>query len=229
MGEELRLADDVHRLDRRGAGDRAAAVGAADAAEVRRVHDLGAAGDRADRHAGAERLRGDDQVGNDAVVLDREQAAGAAEAALHLVGDHDDAVRVAQLANAPEEARRHRDEAGLALHRLDDHRGDRRRIDLRDERVLELPDAEVDVLLLGHARRRAVEVRNRQPDDLRRERAEAALEQPVLAGQAQRQQRPAVIAALEADDRRAGPVYLRASLTAFSTLSAPLLARIVFF
>ena len=50
---------------------------------------------------------------------------------------------------------------------------------------------------------RAVDVRHRQPDDLRRERAHAFLEQAVLAGQAERQQRAAVVAALEADD--AGP------------------------
>ena len=99
MGEKLRLANDVHRFDRRGARDRAAAVRAADAAEMRRVQDLGAAGDGADRHARAERLRADHQIGHHAVVLDGEQAAGSPEAALHLVGDHHDAVRVAQLAN----------------------------------------------------------------------------------------------------------------------------------
>ena len=82
----------VDRLDRRRARDRAAAVGAADAAEVRGVHDLGAAGDGGDRHAGAERLGGHDEVGHDAVVLDGEEAAGASHAALHFVGDHHDAV-----------------------------------------------------------------------------------------------------------------------------------------
>ena len=61
---------------------------------------------------------------------------------------------VAQLADALQEARRHRQETGLALHRLDDHRGDRRRIDLRDERLIELTDGEIEVLLLGHPGRR---------------------------------------------------------------------------
>ena len=61
---------------------------------MRRVHDLGAAGGGAERHAGGDRLGGDEDVRRHAVVLDREQRAGAPEAALHLVGDHHDAVLV---------------------------------------------------------------------------------------------------------------------------------------
>ena len=139
-----RNAGCAHHLDggdRRHAGHRVAAVGAAHAADVGRIHDLGAAGGGADRHAGAERLGGDDDVGGDAVVLEREQLAGAREAALHFVGNHHDAVLIAELADPAQEARRHRHEAALALHRLDDDRGDLRRIDLRRERLLELLDA----------------------------------------------------------------------------------------
>ena len=97
---------------------------------------------------------------------------------------------------------RHRQEAGLALHRLDDHRRHRRGIDLGDERLFELADGEVEVLLFAHPGRRAVELRHRQAHDFRREGPEAALEQPVLAGQAEREQRAAVIAAFEADHGR---------------------------
>ena len=54
--EERRLAHHLDGRDRGDAGHRVAAVGAAHAAGVRGVHDLGAAGGGADRHAGAERL-----------------------------------------------------------------------------------------------------------------------------------------------------------------------------
>ncbi len=111
-------------------------------------------------------------------------------------------MRVAQLAKPPEKARRHRNEPRLALDRLDDHRRDRGRIDLGDESVLELPDAEIDILFFSHAVRRAKQLRYRKPDDLGREGAEPALEQPVLAGKAQREQRAAVIAALETHNHR---------------------------
>ena len=40
------------------------------------VHDLRPAGDRADRQAAADRLRGRDDVGHDVLVLDRVPAAG---------------------------------------------------------------------------------------------------------------------------------------------------------
>ena len=108
----------------------------------------------------------------------------------------------AQLADALQEARRHRQEAGFALYRLDDHRRHRRRIDLGDERLFELADGEVEVLLLGHPGGGAIQLRHRQPHDVGGEGPEAALEQPVLAGQAEREQRAAVIAAFEAHHRR---------------------------
>ena len=72
---------------------------------------------------------------------------------------------------------------------------------MRDERGLELTDTEVHILVLGHAFRRPVHVRNRQTHDFRRERAEAALEQAVLAGETQGQKRAAVIPAFETNDR----------------------------
>ena len=75
--------------------------------------------------------------GSIAVVLDREQLAGAREARLHLVDDHHDPVLVAEPANAVEELLRRDDEAALALDGLEHDRGDRLGGDLRDERPLE--------------------------------------------------------------------------------------------
>src|SRR6185295_19588999 len=97
---------------------RAAAVGAAHAAELRGIEDLRATGDRGDRHAGAERLRGGDEIGNDVVVFDREETTGSPHAALDFVGNHHDAVLRAPLADAAEESCRHRHEPGFALYRL---------------------------------------------------------------------------------------------------------------
>ena len=68
---------------------------------------------------------GDEQdVGLDAPVLDRPHLPGAAGARLDLVGDEQDAVLGAQLAQALEEAVLGDDVAALALDRLDDDRGD---------------------------------------------------------------------------------------------------------
>ena len=209
MREELRPPNDVHRLDRGGAGNGAPAVRAADAAEMRRVHDLRASGDGRDRHAGRERFRRGNEIRNHVEVLDGEESAGAAHAALHFVGNHDDTVLGAELANALQKSLRHRHEAGFALHRLDDHRRDRLRVDLRDERVLELTNADVDPLVGGHRARRAIDVRDRQPHDLGREGTEAALEQPVFAREAEREERAAVKSAFETDDRRPARVLAR--------------------
>ena len=63
-----------------------------------------------------------DHVGTDAVVLDREHLPGSAEAGLHLVGDEQDAVLVADLGEAAEERHRRGEVAALAEHGLDDHR-----------------------------------------------------------------------------------------------------------
>ncbi len=88
-----------------------------------RVHDLGPAEHARERQAVGDRLRDADQVGLDAGVLDREELAGAAEAGLHLVGDEDDPVAVAEPANPCEELGRRNVEAALALHRLEHDRG----------------------------------------------------------------------------------------------------------
>ena len=58
--------------ERGGAGERVAAVRAAEPADVRRVHHLGAAGHRGQRQPAGDALGGDDQVGHDALVVARE-------------------------------------------------------------------------------------------------------------------------------------------------------------
>ena len=83
----------VEEAQRRAAGEQVAAVGAAVIAERDRVRDLLADERRADRHAAAERLAERDQVRLQAERREVERVAGAAEAALHFVGDEQRAGR----------------------------------------------------------------------------------------------------------------------------------------
>ena len=125
-------------------------------------------------------------------MLDREHPAGASEAGLHLVDDHDDPVAAAQLPHADEEVLRGDDEACLALHGLDDDRGDRLCFDLGDERALERGQR----VRGGDA---AILVREGHAVDLGRERPQAGLVGVGLRRQRQREQRAAVEASLEGD------------------------------
>jgi hypothetical protein len=127
-------------------------------------------------------------------VLDRPDRPGAADPALHLVRDEEDAVARAELFEATGEVGRHRDEAALALDGLEDDAGDRLRVDVASEQLLE-----------ALKRRRRVDspvrIRAGRTVDLRRERPEA-LPVDELARHRHRQERPAVERVVEDDDRR---------------------------
>ena len=89
---------------------------------------------RAHRHAAVGQALGDrHQVRRHAEGLRREGLAGAAEAGDDLVEDQQDAVPVADLAQALQVALRRDQHARRAGHRLDDHRRDRRRVMQRDQ------------------------------------------------------------------------------------------------
>ena len=104
--DEPLVLDHVEHRERRGLRDRVADVGPADAAGDGRVHDLRLAEHAGERQPHRDRLRDRDQVRLDAEVLDREEPAGAREPGLHLVADEDDAVLVADLAQALRGTRR---------------------------------------------------------------------------------------------------------------------------
>ena len=123
-GAELGLGDRVEDDGGRGAGDGVAAERAAEPARAGRVHDLGSAGDRSQRQPAAERLPGHEQVGCDTAVLDRPHRPRPPHPGLHLVGDEEDPVPVAELAQPLEIVAGHGDEAALALHRLEHDTGD---------------------------------------------------------------------------------------------------------
>ena len=116
-------------------------------------------------------------------MLDREELARARETALHLVADKHDAVLVADLAQTAHELGHGRDEPALALHRLEDDRGDVLGADERRERPLKGGER-----LLG--RGPAVRVRERDAVDLGRERAEPGLDVVLEVSASDRYVRP---------------------------------------
>ena len=153
----------------------------------------------AHRHrAGGHALGEGDHVGHDAVALGGERRAEAPEAGDDLVEDQQDAVFVADLAQALEIALGRRQDAGRARHRLDDHRGDGRGVVQGDdalERVGEM--AAPFRLALGERLMLAV-IGRRQMIDAGEQRAE---ELAVVDHAADRDaaEADAVIAALAAD------------------------------
>ena len=92
VGQERRIGHELDGGQRRRAAHRVAAVGAAVAAGRPLVVELATGAERGEREAAGDALGHADDVGLDAVVVDGEHLAGATEAALHLVGDEQDAV-----------------------------------------------------------------------------------------------------------------------------------------
>ena len=109
-----------------GAAHRVAAEGREVVADLEGVGDLGAGDEGAQRPAVGDALGHGHDVGLDAVVLDGEELAGAPEAALHLVGDEQDALVVEDLLDGLEVAGRRHDDAALAHHGLGDEGAARR-------------------------------------------------------------------------------------------------------
>ena len=97
---EFFLLEHFEHGEPRGAGERRARERAAEAADHRCVHDLRLADHRRQRHAARDALGDRHEIGLDARVFDRERLAGAREAGLDFIGDEQDAVFVAQRAQA---------------------------------------------------------------------------------------------------------------------------------
>ncbi|CAM2137885.1 hypothetical protein PT2222_100011 [Paraburkholderia tropica] len=192
---ELFFFDDLDHRVRRRHGQRVARVRAAEAAGRCRVHDFRAADHARQRHAAGQALGDRHEVRRDVVVFHREQLAGAREARLHFVGDQQDAVRVADLAQAAHEVRRRLVEAAFALNRFEDDRGDALRIDVGLEQHLDVLER------VGRAD--AVDrVGVRRVVDVGRERTEVQLVRRDLAGERHAHHRAAVETAREGDHAR---------------------------
>ena len=84
----------------RGTGNRVATKRSAQAARIRRIHELAAPDDRAQWQAAAQCLGEHDQIRLDTGVLDRKHLAGAAEPGLDLVGDQGDLMVGTELAKS---------------------------------------------------------------------------------------------------------------------------------
>ncbi len=122
------------------AGNRVAGVGAAEAAGVGRVHDVGAARDGGERKAAREALGQGHDVGLYARVLEPEQLAGARKARLWISSAMSRMPCSSHSArSACEEIGRRDVETAFALHGLDDDGGDGRGVGLVFEQGLRAP------------------------------------------------------------------------------------------
>ena len=96
---------DLDRGQRRGAGQRIAAIGSAQSAHRGRVHQIRAPDQRRDRQAGAHGLGQGVEIGLHPGVLGGEPLAAAAKARLNLIGDQHDAVPTAVFAQRLQKGR----------------------------------------------------------------------------------------------------------------------------
>jgi hypothetical protein len=147
-------------------------------------------------------------------VIHGEPVTGATKPALDLVGDEDDAVVRRPLRERRQEAVGRHHESALALNGLDQERRDVVHADLR------LDDLDGTRRRLRPAQSVAERVAHRDPVDLGREGTEAILVGHVLGGERHRQIGAAVIGVVKDDDGTLAGRD-RATLTAFSTASAP--------
>ncbi len=211
-----------HRADRgerRGAGDRVAPVGAAEAARVHGVHDLGAARDAGERHPAGDALGGGDQIGHDALVLAGEPRprSGRSRSAPRRR-------RRAMPCSAHQAARAARKPGAGTTKPPSPWIGS-----ISTQATLRRADLGLDLGSMaraaacapGHPVRVAEGVGHRHPVDLGGEGPEAVLVRHVLGRERHRQVRPAVVGVVEDDGGLARPVARRAIFTAFSTASAP--------
>ena len=131
------LLEGIEHAKCRGAGDGIAGIGAADAARLRRIHDLGAADDAGQRKAAGQRFGDRHQIGLDAEMLHGKPFAGAPEARLDFIGDQHDAMLVAKLAQPHHQFLGRHIKSAFALHRLDDDGGNPRGLDIAFEQHLD--------------------------------------------------------------------------------------------
>ena len=120
VGEERRVLHDLDGGQSRRTAHCIAAVGTPVTARRPLVVDVATGAERSEREAAGDALGHADDVGLDAVVVDREHAAGATETALHLVGDEEDPVLTAPLDDAVDERSGSRDVATFTEHRFED-------------------------------------------------------------------------------------------------------------
>jgi len=176
-------------------GQRIARIRATQSAGRGGIHHISAADYARQRHAAREALGHRHQIGHDVVVMHREQLARARKARLHFIGDQQNAVLVAQLAQRAHELGGRRIEAAFALHRLEDDRRDALWIDVGLEQML-------DRLQRVGCRHAVQRIRERRVENVGRERTEVQLVRRDLARQRHAHHRAAMKGARERDHAR---------------------------
>ena len=121
MGRQVAAAELLGHGERGAAGQGIAAEGAGVLTGLEQIG-RGLHAEGADRHATPEALGQGDGIGLHPELLIAPQAAGAADAHLHLIEDQQDVVLIAELAHAAEEGRIAGVHAALALQGLQQHR-----------------------------------------------------------------------------------------------------------
>ncbi|ABU79459.1 hypothetical protein ESA_04279 [Cronobacter sakazakii ATCC BAA-894] len=171
---------------------RVTGVGAAKAARRRRVHYFRAPDHARERHPARKAFRHRQQIRLHAVMLHREQFAGARKAALYFIGNQQNAVLVAQRAQGLHKRRRRDVETAFALYRLQHDGGHLIRRDIGFENTLQACHRVIH--------RHAVQgVRVLRVEHRARERAEADFVRCHFAGERHRHKRAPVKAAAEGD------------------------------
>ncbi len=122
LGQPL-VIHDVERCQRRGAGNRVAAVGAAVRPGRQTIEKLARGQDSGQRQARGDPLGHDHDVRRRIGPFGCEESAGPRVAGLHFVDGEQDPVAVGQLAQCGQEAVGRHDIATLAEHGLDHERG----------------------------------------------------------------------------------------------------------
>ena len=178
-----------------GTGERIARVGSTESTRMWRVHDVGAAGHGGEWQSSGEALGDTGQVWCHTAVFDGPHFTGASIPRLNLVIDEQNAVLVADVAQAAHERGWRWVKTALALNRFDD---DRRHLiwrDLRVEQILETGECVFgcDATVRNWERRFV---------NLGRERSKILLVRFLLAGQTHTHQGATVKARVEADDAR---------------------------
>ena len=194
------LLEGVQHGQGRGAGHGVAPIGAAQAAHVGMVHELGAAHHGGQGQAPAQALGRGHDIGLHAPVLHGVHGPGAAHAGLDLVGDEDDAELLADGLQAGEIVGRRDDEPALAGDGLDDQAGHLLRGHVVDEETAQPLGAGHAAVRVRQPQGAAVAVGGGHAVDLGRVGSEAELVGIDLGGQGHGQQGPAVEPGVEGDD-----------------------------
>ncbi len=187
------LLESIEHAKRCGACHRIARIGAANAAGLRRIHDLGAADHARQRKAARQRFGACHQVRLHAEMLHGKPFARAPEARLDFIGNQHNAMLVAELAQPHQKFFRRNVKSAFALHRLDDDGGNARSLHIAFEQHLDGVNGIInaDALVLD---------RKRHMPDAAGHRAKTRLVGQDFSGERHAEQCAAMKGPVEGDD-----------------------------